>query len=185
MNLLFGFSGRIGRGQWWLAQLAILVIIGIAVMGVYAVVQSDNPNRQTIISREQLDPYAAQALLVIVVAVIPMIWINFAAMVKRFHDRDKSGFWSLIVFVPYIGGLWATVECGFLAGSEGTNSYGPPPGYGHLGDEDFRDDATYGYSKPEPSMRFAASAPQVMDTPRPASSTRRPAGPVFGRRGLT
>ena len=156
MNLLFGFSGRIGRGQWWLAQLAILAIIGIAIACVYAIVLSDDPNRETVLGRERLDPYAARVLLLIAAALIPMIWINFAAMVKRFHDRDKSGFWSLIVFVPYIGGIWATVECGFLAGSEGTNSYGPPPGYGHMGYEEFGDDTTYGYSKPEPSMRYAA-----------------------------
>ncbi len=31
MDLLFGFSGRIGRLQWWLAQLAILVILVVSV----------------------------------------------------------------------------------------------------------------------------------------------------------
>jgi uncharacterized membrane protein YhaH (DUF805 family) len=47
--------------------------------------------------------------------------------VKRYHDRNKSGWWILIVFVPVIGGLWYFIECGFLRGTPGPNTYGPDP----------------------------------------------------------
>ncbi len=46
---------------------------------------------------------------------------------KRYHDRNKSGWWVLIVFVPVIGGLWYLIECGFLRGTPGPNNYGPDP----------------------------------------------------------
>ena len=57
-------------------------------------------------------------------------WMAFAVTIKRFHDRDKSGFWCLIVFVPLIGPLWQLVECGFLSGSDGSNRFGARGGPG-------------------------------------------------------
>jgi uncharacterized membrane protein YhaH (DUF805 family) len=54
-------------------------------------------------------------------------WPSLAIYVKRWHDRGKSGWWVLIVFVPIIGYLWLLIECGFLAGDDGPNEYGPDP----------------------------------------------------------
>jgi uncharacterized membrane protein YhaH (DUF805 family) len=45
--------------------------------------------------------------------------------IKRFHDRDKSGWWVLIAFVPIIGWIWYLIECGFLPGTDGPNRYDP------------------------------------------------------------
>ncbi len=56
-----------------------------------------------------------------------IIWPALAISVKRWHDRDKSGWWVLIGLVPLIGGLWALIETGFLPGTEGDNQYGPDP----------------------------------------------------------
>ncbi|MDP6059510.1 MAG: DUF805 domain-containing protein [Pirellulaceae bacterium] len=56
-----------------------------------------------------------------------MLWPWFAINAKRWHDRDKSGVWSLIVFIPVIGGIWMLVECGFLSGKSGSNDYGAAP----------------------------------------------------------
>src|SRR6476619_2368481 len=33
--------------------------------------------------------------------------------IKRFHDRDKSGWWVLIGFIPIIGAIWLLIEVGF------------------------------------------------------------------------
>jgi len=46
--------------------------------------------------------------------------------IKRFHDRDKSGFWYCVCFVPYVGVIWQVVECGFFPGTPGGNRYGLP-----------------------------------------------------------
>ena len=56
-----------------------------------------------------------------------MSWISLAVQVKRWHDRDKSAWWLLMNFVPFIGAIWVLVECGFLRGTEGQNNYGPDP----------------------------------------------------------
>jgi uncharacterized membrane protein YhaH (DUF805 family) len=58
---------------------------------------------------------------------LPIAIIGIIVQIKRWHDRDKSGWWVLINFVPCIGGLWALIECGFLKGTEGPNRFGPDP----------------------------------------------------------
>lgn len=54
-------------------------------------------------------------------------WAKLAVLVKRWHDRDKSGWWVLIGLIPLIGGIWMLIECGFLDGTPGSNKYGPSP----------------------------------------------------------
>jgi len=56
------------------------------------------------------------------IILIPAILIY----IKRFHDRDKSGWWVLIGLIPIIGALWLLIELGFLKGTDGPNRYGPP-----------------------------------------------------------
>lgn len=56
-----------------------------------------------------------------------LLWPALAIQAKRWHDRDKSAIWILINFVPFIGGLWALIENGFLAGTDGDNHYGSNP----------------------------------------------------------
>jgi uncharacterized membrane protein YhaH (DUF805 family) len=56
------------------------------------------------------------------VALIPTVIVY----IKRFHDRDKSGWWVLITLIPIIGAIWILVELGFLKGTPGLNRFGPP-----------------------------------------------------------
>jgi uncharacterized membrane protein YhaH (DUF805 family) len=53
-----------------------------------------------------------------------LIWVGLAVQVKRWHDRNKSGWWVLVGFIPYIGGIWQIIECGCLRGTEGENRFG-------------------------------------------------------------
>lgn len=54
-------------------------------------------------------------------------YCTLAVASKRWHDRDKSGWWSLIGLVPVVGALWLIVENGFLPGTAGRNRFGPDP----------------------------------------------------------
>ena len=81
---------------------------------------------------ETTDPMAAgQAMampsvpMLIVYVIFLYPWLALYA--KRWHDRGKSGWWSLIVLVPILGAIWILVELGFLRGTEGPNQYGPDP----------------------------------------------------------
>jgi uncharacterized membrane protein YhaH (DUF805 family) len=55
------------------------------------------------------------------------IWVGIAAGAKRCHDRDRTGWFQLIVLIPIIGAIWLLIELGFLKGSEGENRFGPDP----------------------------------------------------------
>ena len=58
---------------------------------------------------------------------LPMIWIGLAVQAKRWHDQDKSAWWILINFVPFVGGLIVLIMCGFIAGTPGPNRFGDVP----------------------------------------------------------
>ena len=51
-------------------------------------------------------------------------WMILAVSAKRWHDRGKSGWWSLIMLIPMVGPIWALIELGFLKGDYGYNRYG-------------------------------------------------------------
>ncbi|VUD59154.1 Inner membrane protein YhaH [Thalassocella blandensis] len=108
-ELLFSFKGRIGRKLYWLSVLGLFVgmFVFILLLGLIGVSES------------------IVGILTLIVY-IPIIWISFAVQIKRWHDRDKSGWWVLITLVPVIGSLWALIENGFLAGDEGPNRFGVP-----------------------------------------------------------
>ncbi len=65
--------------------------------------------------------------LALIAYAIAGLWALLAVLTKRWHDRDKSALWVLLVFVPVIGNLWTLIECGCLRGTEGPNTYGPDP----------------------------------------------------------
>ena len=180
MNLLFGFSGRIGRSQWWLAQLAIALILGLGAGVVYVIAINGAPLPNP--DPRKLTGELGSVLLVVLATIVLALWVNLASTVKRFHDRDKSGFWCLIFLIPYIGAIWQIVECGCLPGSRGSNNYGPPNGPGLdtvLGD---LEKALYAEHR-------RAEKPQTVPlTPAPQAGMaqpRRAVTPGFGRRGLS
>ena len=122
VDLLFGFQGRANRAKWWLVALAIFVVEMIVFAALFGgVAMSGDPEQ---IRAAVMAPLA---LIVLVVFGVVATWVSLAVAVKRYHDRNKSGWWVLIIFVPVIGGLWYFIECGFLRGTPGPNAYGPDP----------------------------------------------------------
>jgi len=63
----------------------------------------------------------------LLVIALVFLYPALAIYTKRWHDRGKSGWWSLILLIPLIGPIWFLVECGCLRGTEGPNEYGPDP----------------------------------------------------------
>ncbi len=110
--LLTSFDGRINRAKFW-AAVGVMIAASI----VAAIIDG------------LLGLSIGQSGLGILGAIVSLvsIYIGAAVYAKRWHDRDKSGWWTLIVLVPFIGGIWLLVECGFLQGTPGPNKYGPDP----------------------------------------------------------
>ena len=51
---------------------------------------------------------------------------SIAVQIRRFHDQDKSGWFVLLSFIRFIGGLIVLVFM-FLEGTKGPNRFGPDP----------------------------------------------------------
>jgi len=107
-HLLFAFDGRINRAKFWL----VWVVTWIAVAVVVSIVVVIN---------------STFGFFIGAIFYIGLIWVGLAVSIKRWHDRDKSGWWVLIGVIPLIGPIWALVETGFLEGTQGPNQYGPDP----------------------------------------------------------
>ena len=101
--LFTSFEGRINRQLFWYGFGAILAINLVV--------------RILIGSEGILQLFIGIALQIIAIAVC----------VKRCHDRDKSGWWCLLLLIPYVGVIWAIIDLGILEGESGDNLYGPEP----------------------------------------------------------
>ncbi|MUK48892.1 DUF805 domain-containing protein [Aliivibrio fischeri] len=114
-NILFSFKGRISRKQFWFGTLFMIVqsLVLFALLSMTFNVETNSPS--------------TAGLLIILIAFVLNLWESCALYIKRFHDRNKNGWWMLIGLVPFIGGIWLLVECGFLSGSEGDNQFGSMP----------------------------------------------------------
>jgi len=114
----FSFDGRIARRDYWLfyALLPGLVQLVVSAIGLVA-------------RLGHVDTPAVNNVLL----AIEILWAilgslgGLAGATKRLHDRDRSGWFQLIVLLPIIGALWLTIELGLLRGTFGTNRYGPDP----------------------------------------------------------
>ena len=137
-HLFFNFSGRVNRAKFWIAALIFTAInVVLAILGY---VTDQNAVFQ-----------ALNGMLNIVILIA-----GIAVGVKRLHDRNKTGWYLLLLyFLPgvllalsvLIGefvedstiiatvlgllafaiGVWAFVEMGCLRGTIGVNQYGPDP----------------------------------------------------------
>jgi uncharacterized membrane protein YhaH (DUF805 family) len=103
----FSFQGRITRKTYWLHYVLPLTAVSI----VFAIFDHMVGARGII------------AFLVNLAAIVP----NLAGVVKRLHDRDRSGWFYLIAIIPLIGVIWLIVELGCLRGTRGPNRFGDDP----------------------------------------------------------
>src|SRR5688572_25964298 len=97
-------SGRSSRAEWWRVHIICAVLATMVEHTMFAqLAPRDGGGMQPI---SLLWPIASLALA----------WVSFASVVRRMHDRGKSGWCALLYFVPGIGWLWLIIECGFLPG---------------------------------------------------------------------
>ena len=124
--LFLSYRGRIGRGAYWLGTFVVL----LAELGAIAFLLKLSGG--TLAQLAAAEREAAQVSRVVLmhvllpVGIVSLLFLypTYALYTKRWHDRNKSGWWSLIGFVPLFGGLWLLIELGFLGGDDGENDYG-------------------------------------------------------------
>ncbi|EPR2262937.1 DUF805 domain-containing protein [Yersinia enterocolitica] len=124
----FSLKGRIGRRDFWiwigLWLLAMLIIFTLA-------------------GQNWLSTQTAAF------AIVFLLWPTAAVVVKRLHDRNKAGWWALLVvlawmlmagnwqmlapiwqwgvgrFIPTLIMVIMLIDCGAFLGTEGENRFGP------------------------------------------------------------
>ena len=108
MNEFFTTNGRFPRSTYWLFFVVFYVIGGIL-----AAISKNSGST------------GVRGLIGLLF--IPIMIMGIIVQVKRWHDRDKSGWWVLINLIPCVGFFWTLIECGFLKGTTGENRFGPDP----------------------------------------------------------
>ncbi|MBX9445438.1 DUF805 domain-containing protein [Dickeya chrysanthemi] len=124
----FSFRGRVGRRDFWLGMVIVLaLIVGLFVLA----------------GTGWLETQKAAFMLVV------LLWPLTAILVKRLHDRNKSGGWALALVLAWMlgNGNWAMLpplgqwgvgrflptlitvmmllDCGAFGGTTGSNRFGP------------------------------------------------------------
>jgi uncharacterized membrane protein YhaH (DUF805 family) len=85
------FDGRAARAEfwWWVLFVAVVQIVASAVLGLGLALFQNAGFLQWLL------------VLVFMVIVLAFILPSIAVSVRRLHDRDLSGWWYLLVFVPF------------------------------------------------------------------------------------
>ena len=108
-KILFSLDGRINRARLWFYEAVILnlVFIGSMIIGFLV---------------------AGESGLFIggITCGLLLLWPWIALHVKRAHDRNRSGAFVLLSFIPIVN-LWVGIDTYFLRGTAGPNTYGPDP----------------------------------------------------------
>jgi uncharacterized membrane protein YhaH (DUF805 family) len=106
------FSGRSRRQEYWMYTLGI-VIAGIVLQVIEGIVG---------LSGMVGGVYGPLTAILGLGTLVPSI----AVAVRRLHDTDRSGWWLLLVFVPFIGWL-VLLYFYVIEGTKGPNQFGPDP----------------------------------------------------------
>lgn len=117
------FSGRSRRKEYWMFVL-FTILVGAALAIVAWLLGGLSGPEPSGLFLGLLGIYA-----------LALIVPSIAVQIRRMHDQDKSGWFVLLGFIPYVGGLVMLVfMC--IEGTRGPNRFGADPkdptGAGHL-----------------------------------------------------
>jgi uncharacterized membrane protein YhaH (DUF805 family) len=101
-------EGRARRKEFWMFVLANIIVV--VVLAIFTAI-----------------PYLGRLFgLVSSLFGLAVMVPNFTVGVRRLHDRDKSGWFMLLVLIPLVGGIILIVMCA-TEGTHGSNQYGADP----------------------------------------------------------
>ena len=113
-TFLFDYQGRVSRGQNAVFFVACYLLSSLA---------------------DQLDLAIGSDLGIPLVTfgitqlllTLALLYPSSCVSIKRWHDRNKSAWWGVVLLLSIIGILWLLIEPFFFAGTPGANRYGPDP----------------------------------------------------------
>lgn len=115
------FSGRSRRKEYWMFTLLSVIVMTVVLALMFGGMGGLDENGEP-----QMGPLGMVGAGLLGIWVLGSIVPSIAVQVRRFHDQDKSGWFVLLGFIPYIGGLIVLVfMC--LEGTRGPNRFGEDP----------------------------------------------------------
>lgn len=152
VRLFLGFEGRLSRAEFLIMGLLLAVLEQLTTLLATAVIDSRSPGSGGGLADFGLADVVNGAVMLL------FLWPTLAMTAKRYHDLDKSGWWSLLMAAPIVLGtigviswmqdakdtglvfcgaavvafIWPIIELGTFHGSPGDNSYGPRLGWKSL-----------------------------------------------------
>jgi uncharacterized membrane protein YhaH (DUF805 family) len=111
------FSGRARRKEYWMYGLFYVLFMLILVIA-----------SAVICAMMEMNPLEINRVVIFIVicAYLALLIPTLAVLVRRLHDINKSGWWCLISFVPYVGIIILFIFA-LLDSTPGRNQYGENP----------------------------------------------------------
>lgn len=138
MSKPFTWSGRATRAEYWWFQLFYWIayvglFLGLLLPEVRKILAVLDAPDQEVIGPIR-DSFSSGNVWLFNIAVIWLIFANWAVLVRRLHDVGLSGWFQLIPLVPILGSIVLLVALCWPSNA-GRNPFGPGPG---MSDEDAR-----------------------------------------------
>ena len=107
------FQGRARRAEyWWFTLFSVIVYLVLGALGYLL---------DTAVESGGVVPG-----VVIMVYLLAAILPSLAVTTRRLHDAGMTGWFQLLGFIPFVGGIIVLVLT-VLPGNPGDNQYGPDP----------------------------------------------------------
>ncbi|QBQ39796.1 DUF805 domain-containing protein [Sphingobacterium psychroaquaticum] len=108
------FNGRARRKEYWM-----FVLFNIIISGALSLV-----DRIFGLTYGDTSPYQSGVLSSIYA--LAVLLPSIAVAVRRLHDTNKSGWFLLVAFIPFVGWIYL-IYLFIKEGDRGQNQYGPDP----------------------------------------------------------
>ncbi|MFW2176995.1 MULTISPECIES: DUF805 domain-containing protein [unclassified Moraxella] len=118
----YSWNGRIGRIQY----IAYPTMFGLVAMLIMMVVFMAMGGMASIASGSVSDSLSGGLVGLFMLLMLGMTYIQFATSKRRLNDLNRTGWLSLLLFVP-IASLLLYIYLLAMKGDEGINDYGLPP----------------------------------------------------------
>ena len=121
----FNTNYRISRAEFWWMQIWVavyaIITFGIALLASFSLVDPYD----YYIESAYFENIGILAVLIWLVLLIPNIILNFLLAIRRLHDLNMTGWWSLLILSTWLSPL--LYGACLVKGNVGPNRFGPDP----------------------------------------------------------
>lgn len=120
------FSGRARPREYWMFVL-FLILASIALAIIESIVGLGGGETARTLGDGQVGfSYQHDGSWLVGLFSLATFIPYLAVGIRRLYDTDRSGWWTLIIFFPFVGGIILLVFY-IMSGTRGSNRFGPDP----------------------------------------------------------